>query len=146
MQNASQLGSTSGVKPILPQNKMPMLAGIAILVIASGFLTGYLITNKKVKSRNPQVSSIQTSQNEAGAKDISAFKDSATGTLQSGGIKGEGTYHLDRPGGDTQTVYLTSTVIDMGPFVGKKVQVWGQTQASKYAPWFMDVGKIKVVE
>lgn len=137
----------SFLKPINPSNKLAIMAGAAIVVITSGLLVGYLISGKKIGSTSTsQISGIQTSQNEAGAKDASAFKDTATGTLELGGIKGEGSYHLNRPGGDTQTVYLTSTVIDMNPFVGKKVQVWGQTQASKYAPWFMDVGKIKVVD
>ncbi len=136
------------VKPLNTSNKMPMIIISAILVIIGGLTVGYLISSKKVSSGSSPTksSSVINSSTEAGAKDTSNFKDTATGTLQSGGIKGEGSYHLDRPGGATQTVYLTSTIIDMSPFLGKKVQVWGQTQASKYAPWFMDVGKIKVVD
>ncbi len=136
------------VKPVSTSDKNPMLVAIALVVIFGGFFVGWLISGKKAGT-NPSVQSSSTvsdSGKEAGAKDTSKFKEGPIGTLQAGGIKGEGTYHLDRPGGATQTVYLTSTVIDMSPFVGKKVQVWGETQASKYAPWFMDVVKIKVVD
>jgi|SRR5581483_6345745 len=135
----------SVVKTINSPNK-PLIAILAAMVVLAGLVAGYFISGRKVSQNTTTASNASTSSSEAGAKDSSAFKDTATGILQVGGIKGEGTYHLDRGGDQTKTVYLTSTVIDMNPFVGKKVQVWGQTQASKYAPWFMDVGKIKVVE
>lgn len=48
--------------------------------------------------------------------------------------------------GPSQYAYLTSTVIDLSAFTGKKVQVWGQTIAGKKAGWLMDVGKVKVIE
>jgi hypothetical protein len=137
------------VRPVQTSNRNPMLIATAFVVVLGGLLVGWLISGKKTNTTNPSVQSSSTvsdSGKEAGAKDTSKFKDGPIGTLQVGGIKGEGTYHMDRPGGATQTVYLTSTVIDMAPFVGKKVQVWGETQASKYAPWFMDVVKIKVVD
>ncbi len=66
--------------------------------------------------------------------------------MEEGGIDGEGTYHLVRDGGPTKNVYMSSTVIDLGQFKGKKVQVWGQTISGKKAGWLMDVGKIKVLE
>jgi len=53
---------------------------------------------------------------------------------------------LIRPGGDSQNVYLTSTVIDLESFVGKKVEVWGETIGAREAGWLMDVGKVKVTE
>lgn len=124
-----------------------LLGLAAVIVVIGGLTVGFIVSNRTTSSKVLSTkTSITESATEAGAKDSSAFKDTATGMLQVGGIKGEGTYHLDRPGGEMQTVCLTSTVIDLSPFVGKKVQVWGQTQASQYAPWFMDVGKIKVVE
>jgi len=53
---------------------------------------------------------------------------------------------LERTGGASQNVYLTSTVIDLQSFVGKNVQVWGDTLSGQKAGWLMDVGKIKTVE
>jgi hypothetical protein len=48
--------------------------------------------------------------------------------------------------GEDKYVYLTSTVIDLQSFVGKKVKVWGETLSGLHAGWLMDVGKIKVVK
>ena len=72
--------------------------------------------------------------------------DNATGDLKEGGIGSEGTYHIERDGGPSHFVYLTSSVVDLGSFVGKKVEVWGETLASKKAGWLMDVAKIQVVQ
>jgi hypothetical protein len=136
------------VKPMKSSGKLPFVIGAAIVIILIGLGVGWVVSSKKIAStvNQPKTSSITVSQNEAGVKDLSNYKDTATGILQKGGIKGEGTYHIDREGGPTHTVYLNSTVVDMSTFVGKKVQVWGQTQASQNAPWLMDVGKIQVVQ
>ena len=74
------------------------------------------------------------------------FKDTTTGTLKNGGINGEGQYHLVRPGGDSQNVYLTSSSVDLSKFIDRKIKVWGQTQTAQYAGWLMDVGRVEVVE
>jgi len=37
-----------------------------------------------------------------GSNDTKTFKDTAEGTLKEGGIDGEGAFHLERPGGDSQ--------------------------------------------
>jgi len=74
------------------------------------------------------------------------FKDSATGTIEKGSINGEGTHILNRAGGVTQRAALTSSVVDLDLFVGKKVQVTGETNASTKASWLLDVGTIKIIE
>ncbi len=51
-----------------------------------------------------------------------------------------------REGGEDQYVYLTSTVIDLESFAGKKVQIWGETTSAQKAGWLMDVGKVKVLD
>ncbi|HSX08947.1 MAG TPA: hypothetical protein VLF93_02230 [Candidatus Saccharimonadales bacterium] len=79
-----------------------------------------------------------------GTGDTSIFKDTAEGQMQNGGIDGEGQYHLVRPGGPSQSVYLTSSSVDLSQFVGQKIKVWGQTQAAQHAGWLMDVGKVEV--
>jgi hypothetical protein len=79
-----------------------------------------------------------------GSGDTSVFKDTAEGNLQNGGIDGDGEYHLVRPGGPSQSVYLTSSTLDLSQFVGQKIKVWGQTQAAQHAGWLMDVGKVEV--
>jgi len=81
-----------------------------------------------------------------GSKDESTFKDSAEGELNDGGIDGEGSHHLVRPGGDSQNVYLTSSILDLDIYSGKKVKVWGETFAAQKAGWLMDVGRLEVLE
>jgi hypothetical protein len=79
-----------------------------------------------------------------GMQDTSTFKDSSTGVLQKGGLDGEGSHQLLRPGGPSQTVYLTSSVIDLDAFVGDQVTVWGETFKGQKVGWLMDVGRVKV--
>ena len=74
------------------------------------------------------------------------FSDSATGVVKKGGVNGEGTHTLDREGGADQNAALTSSVVDLDLFIDKKVEVKGETNASRKAGWFMDVGSIKILE
>lgn len=75
-----------------------------------------------------------------------AFKDSATGSIEKGSINGEGTHILVRPGGLDQRASLTSSVIDLDLFVGRKVEIKGETNSSNKTGWLMDVGWLKVTE
>lgn len=81
-----------------------------------------------------------------GVADEKSFRDTTEGTLETGGIEGEGSHHLTRPGGDSQTVYLTSTIVDLDLFVGRKVKVWGETFSAQKAGWLMDVGRVQVLQ
>ncbi len=75
------------------------------------------------------------------------FKDQATGILAKNKDKDtEGTHKLLREGGPSQTVYLTSSALDLDNFVGHKIQVWGETFSSRKVAWLMDVSKVKVLE
>lgn len=122
----------------------PYIGGIVVVVLL-GIGTGWLISGKGGSSA--VAPGAKVSSNEAGILDESTFKgDTAEGVLREGGVNGDGTHNLEREGGASQTVYLASTVIDLQSFVGKKVQVWGETQSTKKAGWFMDVLKIKVIE
>lgn len=116
----------------------------SFLVVLIGVGSGWLLTKNKSGSTNP--GAVKTTDKVAGVKDTSTFKDTATGILEEGGISGEGQFHLTRSGGVSQTVYLTSTSVDLSLFVGKKVEVWGQTLSARKAGWLMDVGKVQVVE
>lgn len=83
---------------------------------------------------------------KVGVADESTFKDSAEGSIEKGGLDGEGSHKLIRPGGESQTIYLTSSVIDLDQFDGRKVKIWGETFSSQKAGWLMDVGKLEVLE
>lgn len=76
----------------------------------------------------------------------SSFKDTATGTIEKGSINGEGTHILNREGGATQRASLTSSSVDLDLFIGKKVEIKGETNSSKKTAWLLDVGTIKVLE
>jgi len=81
-----------------------------------------------------------------GSPDESTFKDSAEGYLELGGVNGEGSHHLLRAGGPTQTVYLTSSMTDLDKFQGMEVKLWGETFKAQNAGWLMDVGRVQVVK
>ena len=129
-------------------NKNLYLVLGAFLVVILGVGGAWLISSKVVNKGNTSVAApgAKVTSTEAGMLDPSVKYDNATGDLKDGGIGNEGTHHLERDGGPTHYVYLTSSVIDLSSFVGKKVQVWGQTLASKKAGWLMDVAKIQVVQ
>jgi len=131
---------------------------IGFLVVILGIASGYGLalarnggTGEGVLSNEPglkrEVSSGEiTVGTKVGIADEKTFKDSTEGQLEKGGIDGEGSHHLLRPGGESQTVYITSSVIDLDQFIGRKVKVWGETMAADKAGWFMDIGKLEVLE
>lgn len=139
--------------------KTPVIVIILLVAIASGIGTGAGLhkLNAKggsliggsneaanVKSNTP-TSDIKVGDVYGSPKE-DTFKDSAEGIVQAGGVDGEGTHKLVRPGGVSQTVYLTSAVTDLDKFVGAKVKVWGETNTAQKVGWLMDVGRIKVEE
>ena len=76
------------------------------------------------------------------------FRDTAVGIIEinDGSLTDEGTHKLIREGGESQTAYLTSSVLDLGKFIGRKVKVWGETFAAQKAGWLMDIGKVEILE
>lgn len=129
---------------------LPALIILAIILAGGG--TGWFLSNggtleeKEAGDIAAPGAQIGSSGKEIGLSDTATFRDSAQGTLEEDGIDGEGTHHLVREGGPSQNVYLTSSVIDLDQFLGKKVEVWGETIGAEKAGWLMDVGRIKVLE
>lgn len=133
-----------------PLKKNIILGVISVVVVLAGIGTGYLFSGVRkttgTSTGNASGKSVVATENEAGIKDESKFSTTTDGVLEEGGIGGEGTYHLIRGNGPSQYAYLTSSVVDLGVFVGKKVQIWGETVSGKKAGWLIDVSKIKVME
>lgn len=131
---------------------------ILIIVIIGGLFTGYLVAQKKLLlanemgtaggnlTQNPTSAGAVKAGDVFGNADEKTFRDTAEGTLQPGGIDGEGSHHIERGDNKSQWVYITSSVVDLDLFVGHRVTVWGETNSSKKAGWLMDVGRLKVLE
>ena len=120
---------------------------VLVVVVVLGVITGYVFAQR---GRDEGLSTVQgsaTVKNKViGVADPTTFPDSAEGVLEKGGIDGEGTHHLLREGGPSQTVYLTSSVLDLDQVVGRKVRVWGETYSAEKAGWLMDVGRVEILE
>ena len=122
------------------------ILAFAVLIVITGVFSGYYLFNRISPQLTSDIGNGRTDQTEAvTALDGKTFKDSAEGELVAGGVDGEGTHQLKRPGGESQTVALTSSVLDLSKFEGKKVKVWGETFAAQTAGWLMDVGKVEVL-
>lgn len=118
-------------------------------IIIGGLVSGYFLFSFSRSSSFPGGATQGTNSKAikvVGSTDEKVFRDSAEGQLEEGGINGEGTHRLVRPGGENQTVYLNSSVLNLSDFAGKKVKVWGETFAAKKAGWLMDVGRVEVLE
>lgn len=116
---------------------------VYVILVVLGVGTGFLLSRNTAAGTPLTSGDIVGTEKTVGSSDTQTFKDSAQGTLEKGGLDGEGTHKLIREGGPSQTVYLTSSVVDLDQFAGKKVKVWGQTIAAQKAAWLMDVGKVE---
>lgn len=146
------LNTTPPIYSLGNEKKKKDIKGYLIpsLIIVAGIGSGFLLSRTVEKSlpkpaSNTMITDNKTTPATNGNSTLNqVFSDSAEGELQENTSKTEGSYKLVRPGGDSQTVYLTSSVLDLSTYVGKKVKVMGQTFAAKKAGWLMDVGKIEV--
>jgi len=122
---------------------------LILLVAIFGVTIGYgasKFLNKPNTSLNKNAGkSIQT-DTSAGISDKKTFKDTSEGVLREGGIDGEGNFHLERPGGKSQNVYLTSSTVDLSLYLNKKVRVQGETFNAQKAGWLMDVGLVEIIK
>jgi len=115
-------------KPISKiENPMRLLLGVVIAALVLGTLTGYTLTTKGSSKVSPL--SLGTAKKPA-PSDPSEYT--------------EGTHMLIRQGG--VPVALTSSVVDLSIYEGKKVKVFGETQKALKEGWLMDVGKVEEIK
>ena len=119
-------------------------AMVILVIIVAGGVTGYVLASRGVEKVGG--AKIVQGTAEIVIKDDRVFKDNAVGKVMINEKEGEGSHLLLRPGGASQTANLTSSVVDLNNFVGKCVQVWGETQSAQKAAWLMDVGRVKILE
>ena len=140
---------TAPVMKIFTQSRskkyLPYVVG-ALLVVLVGVGTAWMVSGRMNGSYPGAAPGAKVTSTSAGALDPKIKYDTATGTLQNGGLNGEGNFNLVRDGGPSHYVYLTSSVVDLSTFVDKKVQIWGETLASKKVGWLMDVAKVQVTQ
>lgn len=147
IQNPKISQNSENVSSIFTKN----LFIILIVAVVMGAMSGYILSSKKETAGGNTLTSGSINSSKitkgivVGSNDTKTFKDIAMGALKEGGIDGEGQFHLVRPGGDSQNVYLTSSSVDLSKFVGRKIKVWGETQKAQYAGWLMDVGRVEVL-
>lgn len=145
---------TTNFKPPMAETKLftPVKIVGLVVVLVLGLASGFLLSGTKASGERSGAPIVARNVPESGLKEgdiigeqnAEEFKDSATGVLQKGGLDGEGSHHLLRPGGVSQTVYLTSSIIDLDEFTGHQVTVWGETFKGQKVGWLMDVGRVKV--
>lgn len=139
-------------KSLLKEVFLP--AGIILAIILAGGATGWFLANRgkeggfliQSKTSKGAPETVE-SPKEVGIKDEKTFRDYAFGRIEVNDNKEipEGSHKLIRPGGPSQTAYLTSSVVDLNQFLGKCVEVWGETFVAQKAGWFMDVGRVKIL-
>ncbi len=150
--------------PIVKPSSKPFSIPVVMLIIFVGLLSGYGLSQFFPKLNTVKFNSDgKSSTNSALSTDnISSgdqlivgkiygnqektFKDTASGIIEKGNINGEGTHILNREGGASQRASLISSAVDLDLFVGKKVEVKGETNASNKTSWLLDVGNIKILE
>ncbi len=135
----------------------PVLLGALLVAIGLGVATGYAVQSYlpgsdgtvNLSAAPTEISQVAGDNVKVGdvfgSVDTETFDTNAEGYLETGGLDGEGSHSLIRPGGKSQTVYLTSSVTDLGKFEGMTIKVWGETFRGQKAGWLMDVGRVEVV-
>lgn len=145
---------TIPLRPVPPKIRLPLNLPkflpiiIIIVVVAAGIFTG-LVASSRSKSSKATKAAIEeeTLTPEQKQSFAETFDSEAEGVIEKNDDLdkyAQGTHKLIRPGGESQTAYLTSTVLDLDEYVGKKVKVFGETFGSSQVGWLMDVGKVEV--
>lgn len=135
-------------KPLtIAQNPAKLILGIAGMAVILGILTGYILSTKNTSSG---ISPLSVNTAKTAQQDTRTFKDFAEGTIK---VKpqpsdpqeySEGTHLLIRD--NAVPVALTSSVVDLLLYEGKKVKVYGETQKALKEGWLMDVGRVDEIK
>ncbi len=119
-----------------------------ILCVGTGFVLAQSTPSKSSSSVSATKEGSEAEHAEqVQQKDAASFRDKAEGVIEKNDVSdGEnfasGTHKLIR-GDESQTAYLTSSVLDLNEYVGQKVTVYGETFSSSQVGWLMDVGRVE---
>ena len=122
-----------------------LLIAVLLISIIGGVGTGYLMSSGGGNQRIPLLDKAP----EHAAEDTKTFRDFAEGKItkkpdQKNAATDQGTHLLIRDG--ATPVLLTSSVMDLSEYENKKVKVYGETNSLPGAGWFMDVGRVEVIQ
>ena len=137
----------TGIHPLLESSNLGKAFFIVIgLSLILGVGTGYMLANKSTVSSSKKApvsnQAVQTAQ-----QDTKTFRDFAEGTIKPRPAPKnpeeyvEGTHFLERTG--ATPIALTSSVVDLSKYEGKRVKVFGETQKALKEGWLMDIGKVE---
>jgi hypothetical protein len=139
---------TKIIKPLIDtQNPKRMFLGIVGLAVFLGIFTGYILSTK---NSSTGASPLAVGNAKSAEQDSRTFKDFAEGTIKLKPLPSdsneytEGTHLLIRQ--NAVPVALTSSVVDLSKYEGKKVKVYGETQKALKEGWLMDIGKVEEVK
>lgn len=138
------------IKNLSSNNLNKIFLGILLASIVFGTSAGYLLakTNKKPTTETTNTSTPANKTPQYAQQDTSTFRDFAQGTIQKRPASAnadeyaEGTHILARDG--AVPVALTSSVVDLSQYEGKKVKIFGETQKAVKEGWLMDVGRVEL--
>lgn len=128
-------------------NPVRLLLIVVVTALALGIISGYFLSTKTGSGN--LASGMLVQKPKTAQQDASTFKDFAEGIIQakpqpSNGEYTEGTHVLNRVG--AVPVALTSSVVDLSKYEGKKVKVYGETQKALKEGWLMDVGRVEEIK
>lgn len=123
---------------------------LVVVIVLAGIISGLVFASRN-KAQQASTGAIGQENLPKEIKESFAqtFRDQAEGVVEKNDELdkyAQGTHKLIRPGGESQTAYLTSSVLDLDQYVGKKAKVFGETFGSSQVGWLMDVGKVEVIE
>lgn len=123
-----------------------ILVAVLVISVIAGVGTGYLMASGG--TGNTQIPLIEKTPEHA-AEDTRTFRDFAEGKItkkpdDKNNANSQGTHLLIRDG--ATPVLLTSSVLDLSEYENKKVKVYGETNSLPGAGWFMDVGRVEVIQ
>ncbi len=126
------------------QKLLTIFLAVFLVAILAGVGTGYILASSSSKTSSIPDSVVSQTTKVAG-QDNRTFRDFAEGTIQAKDAKksdySEGTHILVRE--NAVPVALTSSVVDLSKYEGKKVKVYGETQKAVKEGWLMDVGRVE---
>lgn len=143
-----ELITKTPIKYLGPDSVNKIFLAVLVASVVLGIAAGYLLVGSNKSTIQTATSSGNGNTAKVASQDTQTFRDFAEGTIQKRTAPKnpneyvEGTHLLIRDG--AVPVALTSSVVDLSQYEGKKVMVRGETQKAIKEGWLMDVGKVEV--